>query len=238
MRRLTAIALLSLAAIAGGCGEEEKTADFGGGSAETAAPEAPAETTPAPPAPAGCEQAEQPEPKPDGGAKKPKGKLDASKKHTLVVQTNCGSFTIALDLKAAPKTSASLVSLAKSGFYKDTVFHRIVPDFVIQGGDPTGSGSGGPGYSTVDKPPRNAKYTKGVVAMAKSGQEPPGTAGSQFYVVTGADAGLPPEYAVVGKVTKGLDVVERIGKLGDPASGEAGTPTAVVVIQDVKARAS
>ena len=91
-----------------------------------------------------------------------------------------------------------MVSLARAGFFKKTIFHRIVPDFVIQGGDPTGKGTGGPGYKTVDKPPPGTKYTRGVVAMAKTQQEKPGTAGSQFYVVTGADAGLPPDYAVIG----------------------------------------
>ena len=85
---------------------------------------------------------------------------------------------------------------------------------MIQGGDPLGTGLGGPGYKVVEKPPANLAYTKGTVAMAKSSAEPPGTSGSQFYVVTGADAGLPPEYALVGKVDKGLDVVEQIGKEG------------------------
>ena len=88
---------------------------------------------------------------------------------------------------------------------------------MIQGGDPLGTGTGGPGYSVVEKPPANLAYTKGVVAMAKSSAEPPGSSGSQFYVVTGADAGLPPEYALVGKVSEGFDVVERIGKLGTPS---------------------
>ena len=108
---------------------------------------------------------------------------------------------------------------------------------MIQGGDPTASGSGGPGYSTVDEPPADAAYTKGVVAMAKTGQEAPGTAGSQFYVVTGEDAQLPPEYALLGKVTKGQDVADRIGQLGDPASGEAGTPLQPVVIEKARVRA-
>jgi cyclophilin family peptidyl-prolyl cis-trans isomerase len=124
-----------------------------------------------------------------------------------------------------------MVALAKSGFFKDTTFHRIAPGFVIQGGDPTGAGSGGPGYSTRDKPPPDAAYTKGVVAMAKTAAEAPGTAGSQFYVVTGADAGLPPEYALLGKVVKGLEVVERIGELGDPASGGEGRPLQPVVVE-------
>ena len=87
---------------------------------------------------------------------------------------------------------------------------------MIQGGDPLGTGTGGPGYSVDEKPPSNLAYTKGVVAMAKSSAEPPGRSGSQFYVVLGADAGLPPEYALVGKVSDGLDVVTRIGKLGTP----------------------
>ena len=104
---------------------------------------------------------------------------------------------------------------------------------MIQGGDPTASGTGGPGYSTRDEPPAGAAYTKGVVAMAKTGHEPPGTAGSQFYVVTGEDAGLPPEYAILGKVTEGLEVVERIGELGDPTTEE---PTQPVVVERARVR--
>src|SRR5207244_5060037 len=88
--------------------------------------------------------------------------------------------------------------------------------FIIQGGDPTASGTGGPGYLTVDKPPASARYTHGVVAMAKTPRQTAGTSGSQFFVVTGDDAQLPPEYALLGKVVKGLDVVDAIGKLGDP----------------------
>jgi cyclophilin family peptidyl-prolyl cis-trans isomerase len=120
-----------------------------------------------------------------------------------------------------------MVSLANAGFFDGTFFHRIVPGFVIQGGDPTGTGQGGPGYKTVDKPPKNAKYTLGVVAMAKTGTEKPGTAGSQFFVVTGNDAGLPADYAVLGKVVSGMDVVKRIGQLGDSSE----QPTFTVVIK-------
>ena len=118
----------------------------------------------------------------------------------------------------APKTANSFAFLAEEGFYDDLDFHRIVPEFVIQGGDPLGTGTGGPGYSVDEKPPANLAYTKGTVAMAKSSAEPPGRSGSQFFVVTGADAGLPPEYALVGKVSEGIDVVERIGNLGDPGT--------------------
>ena len=165
-----------------------------------------------------CRQVEAPAKRPDGGEQAPKQELDAAKTYQLVFETSCGAFTVTLDQKLAPKTAASLVSLAGKGYFDGTVFHRIVPGFVIQGGDPTQEGTGGPGYSTVDKPPATATYTKGVVAMAKSGAEAPGTSGSQFFVVTAEDAGLPPEYAVVGKVTTGLDVVEQIGTLGDPAT--------------------
>ncbi len=161
----------------------------------------------------GCEQVEAPKPK-QVSLKAPKQTLQKGEEVTAVVETSCGSFDIALDTERAPKTTNSFAYLAEEGFYDDLTFHRIVPEFVIQGGDPEGTGTGGPGYKVVEKPPANLAYTKGVVAMAKSSAEPPGTSGSQFYVVTGADAGLPPEYALVGKVSEGLDVVERIGKLG------------------------
>lgn len=233
MKRLLTLALVLLAAgLLAACGSSsEKTADIPSGDASTQASSSADEPTPPASAP-GCKQiAQAPKPKPDGGAKKPAQPLDDSKTWTLEFQTSCGNFTVTLDLKSAPKASASMVSLANAGFFKATIFHRIAPGFVIQGGDPTGSGMGGPGYSTVDKPPANAKYTKGVVAMAKTGAEPAGTAGSQFYVVTGADAGLPPDYAIIGKVTKGADVVDRIGQLG----GSDEQPTQVVELYDVKA---
>ena len=177
-----------------------------------------------------------PRPKKEGGQRKPTARLDPSKTYDVRIDTSCGSFTVRLDAKTSPRTSASFVALARRGFFDDTVFHRIVPGFVIQGGDPTGTGTGGPGYSTVDKPPADAAYTTGVVAMAKTGTEPPGTAGSQFYVVTGQDAGLPPEYALLGKVVKGIEVTQQIGELGDPASGGAGTPTKPVVIEKTVVR--
>jgi peptidyl-prolyl cis-trans isomerase B (cyclophilin B) len=175
----------------------------------------------------GCEDVDAPEPKPDGGQRPPREQLDASKTYQIALETNCGTFTIELDLDSAPKTAASFVALAENGFFDDTIFHRIVPGFVIQGGDPTGTGSGGPGYQTVDRPKPNARYTKGIVAMAKTPADPPGAAGSQFFVVTGEDVGLPPEYAVLGRVVDGLDVVERIGQLGDPETEE---PTQPVVV--------
>ena len=160
--------------------------------------------------------------------------LEEGKTYRLVMQTNKGSFTIELDRETAPCTSASFVSLANKGFFNGIKFHRIVPGFVIQGGDPTGKGSGGPGYSTVDVPPDDAKYTKGVVAMAKTPAEPAGTSGSQFFVVTADDSGLGPDYAVLGRVVEGLDVVEKIGKLGGPDE----RPTENVEIETVTVETS
>jgi cyclophilin family peptidyl-prolyl cis-trans isomerase len=162
---------------------------------------------------------------------KPTKRLDPAKTYDVLIATNCGSFTIRLAVKTSPATTASFASLVQKGFFSGTVFHRIVPGFVIQGGDPTGSGAGGPGYSTVDTPPASTRYTLGVVAMAKTGAEPPGTAGSQFFVVTAQNAQLPPDYAVLGRIVKGQPVVDKIGQLGDPASGSAGTPTETVEIE-------
>jgi cyclophilin family peptidyl-prolyl cis-trans isomerase len=169
----------------------------------------------------------QPKPRAGGNLKAPKGKLDARKTYRVTMTTNCGSFTITLDVRHSPHVAASFVSLVRAHYFDRTVFHRIVPGFVIQGGDPTVSGSGGPGYSTHDKVPANARYTLGVVAMAKTQAEPAGTSGSQFFVVTAPDIGLPPDYALLGKVTKGLAVIRTIGRLGDPATEK---PTVVVEI--------
>ena len=123
----------------------------------------------------------------------------------------------------------------EDGYFDDTIFHRIVPGFVIQGGDPTGKGSGGPGYTTVEPPPAGTSYVKYMVAMAKTASEPPGAAGSQFFVVTAPDAQLTADYAVLGKVTDGKDVVDRIGKLGDPSTQ---APTRSVVIQKMSVETS
>jgi peptidyl-prolyl cis-trans isomerase B (cyclophilin B) len=153
--------------------------------------------------------------------------LDKSKAHTVNVLTNLGSFDIRLDVGDSPCTTSSFASLVRKRFFDGTRFHRIVPGFVIQGGDPTATGTGGPGYSVRDVPPRNSLYTEGVVAMAKSASEPPGTSGSQFFVVTGVNAGLPPEYAILGVVTKGLKVVRKIGRLGNPVTEK---PTRRVVV--------
>jgi peptidyl-prolyl cis-trans isomerase B (cyclophilin B) len=156
--------------------------------------------------------------------------LDPAKTYTVTTRTNLGTFAFTLNVKDSPCTTASFHSLVGKQFFDGTIFHRIVPGFVIQGGDPTGTGEGGPGYTVVDTPPATAKYTKGVVAMAKTGAEAAGTSGSQFFVVTAADAGLPPDYALLGKVTSGLPVVERVGKLGNPATER---PTRRIVVRSM-----
>jgi len=162
----------------------------------------------------GCEQVPKPKPKHVSyGA--PKQTVKRGEELSARIETNCGDFTIALDTQRAPKTVNSFVFLSEKGFYDGLDFHRIAPGFVIQGGDPLGNGTGGPGYSVDEKPPANLSYTKGTVAMAKTSAEPPGRSGSQFYIVLAPDAGLPPEYALVGKVSEGMDVVDRIGKLGN-----------------------
>jgi peptidyl-prolyl cis-trans isomerase B (cyclophilin B) len=224
IRSLTAlIALLTMLVVAG-CGDDDSdSASKSGGGTETTAQ-----------SDQECAKVEAPAPKPDGGAKKPHLKLDPAKTTTVTFETSCGDFTITLDAEGAPNTAASFASLARSGFYDDTIFHRIVPGFVIQGGDPTGSGMGGPGYKTVDKPPATATYTKGIVSMAKTATEKPGTSGSQFYVVTAEDAGLPPEYAIVGEVTEGMDTVMRIEALGTPSE----QPSRPVVIEKATASES
>jgi peptidyl-prolyl cis-trans isomerase B (cyclophilin B) len=158
----------------------------------------------------GCEQAGAPAPK-DAKLKKPKEKLDPAKTYVATVRTNCGDFEITLDAERAPKTGGSFKHLVDEGFYDGLGFHRIVPGFVVQGGDPQGDGSGGPGYKVVEAPPKDLQYTKGVVAMAKTQIEEAGTSGSQFFVVTGEDAQLPPDYALLGKVTAGQEVVDLIG---------------------------
>jgi cyclophilin family peptidyl-prolyl cis-trans isomerase len=215
---------LIVALVLAGCGDDSSSSDTDANDPRTDATQPQEETTAG-----GCRAAEAPEPRKPGKHEKP-APLGAGDAYTLTFKTNCGDFAVQLDPEQSPRATASLVELARDDYFDNTVFHRIVPGFVIQGGDPTATGTGGPGYTTVDRPPPNARYTSGVVAMAKAGNEPPGAAGSQFYVVTGEDAGLPPDYAIVGNVSDGLDVVQQIGQLGDASE----QPTEAVVIEDVE----
>ena len=153
----------------------------------------------------------------------------------MTLETSCGSFTIRLDVRHSPRTAASFLTLARTGYFDRTIFHRIVPGFVIQGGDPTQTGGGGPGYSTVDRPPASTRYTEYKVGMAKTAAEPAGTSGSQFFVVTGPSVQLSPDYAVLGTVYVGRSVVDRIGRLGDPNTEQ---PTRVIEIERATVRVS
>jgi peptidyl-prolyl cis-trans isomerase B (cyclophilin B) len=148
--------------------------------------------------------------------------LDPNKKYVWKLDTSCGEIDIALDTEHNPKTTNSIAFLAKNKFFDGLFFHRVSAQVsVIQGGDPTGQGIGGAGYSVIEPPPEGTRYTRGIVAMAKSGQEATGTSGSQFFIVYGdAAANLPTDYAVVGEVVKGMSVVDKIAKTRNPTSPE------------------
>jgi peptidyl-prolyl cis-trans isomerase B (cyclophilin B) len=210
------IAILAIAAVAGIVVLiAQSGGDDGGGSEQASCKEVPAAA-----------------PKDVTGLQRPRQRLAAAKTYTATVATNCGAFAIELDTEEAPRTAASFVALARDGFYDGLGFHRIAPGFVIQGGDPKGDGTGGPGYKTRDKPPDDVVYSEGVVAMAKGGAEPAGTAGSQFFVVTAPDAGLPADYAVLGKVVRGMDVVKRIEAQAAPDTPQQGGPPVDPVVMD------
>jgi peptidyl-prolyl cis-trans isomerase B (cyclophilin B) len=223
--RHLAVLIASLALVAAGCGSSSDDES-------SATPAATATATPTVDLSNGCEQADKPAPKDPGKLKKPTAKLDKGKTYVATVSTSCGDFEITLDAKRAPKTGGAFKYLADQRFFDGTTFHRIVKDFVIQGGDPAGTGEGGPGYTVVEAPPSDLRYEKGVVAMAKTQTDPRGASGSQFFVVTGGGAAqLPPDYALLGKVTAGMDVVERInGVQADPSTGQ---PAFTVVIKSV-----
>lgn len=184
--------------------------------------------------PEGCEEVEAPEPDPID-LPRPTEAVPRGEPLAATMQTSCGEFVIELDTQGSPRTVSSFVYMAEEGVYDGTRFHRIVPDFVVQGGDPLGDGTGGAGYFIDEPPPQDVSYTRGVVAMAKGATDPPGRSESQFFVVVApADAGLPPDYAILGEVSEGMETVERIAALGDPQSGEVGTPLAPVVLESVE----
>lgn len=174
--------------------------------------------------PVACRRVPAPEPRSVPAHRKSTAMLSGQLRWTATVVTNCGTFEITLDAGRQPRTAGSFAALARSGFYDGLSFHRIARGFVIQGGDPTGQGVGGPGYSIVEQPPRDARYTHGVVAMAKKATDPDGTSGSQFFIVTGDDAQLPPQYALLGRVTAGLEVVDTIDDQPLESSDPQGSP--------------
>jgi peptidyl-prolyl cis-trans isomerase B (cyclophilin B) len=176
-----------------------------------------------------CRSVPAPTPKGAQSIPKPTLTLDPTKRYVVSFATNCGPIEIQLDVREAPRTAASFAYLVKSGFYNDLTFHRVAAGFVIQGGDPNGDGSGGPGYKVIEPPPSNMRYTLGTVAMAKTSSDPAGTSGSQFFIVTASDAPLPPQYALVGNVVGSFAGVERISKLptDPPQDGAPKTPVVI-----------
>jgi peptidylprolyl isomerase len=154
--------------------------------------------------------------------------IDPDKRYTATMETTLGTIVIALDAIKAPKTVNNFVFLARYHYYDSIVFHRIIKGFMCQGGDPEGSGRGGPGYKFADELPKAGQYQIGSVAMANAG---PNTNGSQFFIVSGASGvGLPPAYSLFGQVIKGLDVVETMHAV-PTASGDR--PKTDVVINSV-----
>jgi len=165
---------------------------------------------------AACPKANGSSPRTTSFAKPPPMCIDPNKTYTATMQTSQGGpITIALDPKKAPKTVNNFVVLARYHFFDGIAFHRIVPDFVIQGGDPKGNGQGGPGYNIPDELPQAGQYKIGSLAMANTSQ--PNTGGSQFFIITGQQGvQLQPQYSLFGQVTGGLDVVNKIAALGVP----------------------
>jgi peptidylprolyl isomerase len=164
-------------------------------------------------------------------APKPEDVLDAGASYTAVVRTSCGEFRMELLPKSAPQAVASFVFLARDHFFDGLTFHRIVPDFVIQGGDPEGTGAGGPGYTFANEIDKKLSMDHpGVLAMAHSSQ--PDSNGSQWFVTIGDDHSLDGQYTIFGSVTKGLNVVQKIGKV--PVGGQSSdSPTLTVYIEKV-----
>jgi cyclophilin family peptidyl-prolyl cis-trans isomerase len=161
-------------------------------------------------------------------------------KPVAVMTTSEGPLEIELAADTSPNVVAAFKKMASEGFYDGLTFHRIVKDFAIQGGDPEGTGMGGPETKTIDKVPADFKYTRGTVAMAKAGNEESGTAGSQFFIVPSDSAAdrLTPDYAVLGKVVSGLETVDKLNAV--ETTGEAGqeqsTPVNKVTIEKIEIR--
>jgi cyclophilin family peptidyl-prolyl cis-trans isomerase len=159
--------------------------------------------------------------------------IDQNKNYTALIKTNQGDITVALNAKDAPLTVNNFVFLAREGFYNNVIFHRVLPGFMIQGGDPTGTGSGGPGYKFPDEPPKG-KYEVGSIAMANSGAN---TNGSQFFICEGQQCtSLPPSYNLFGKVTAGQDIVTKIANVPKTTGGDGAQskPVTPIIINSIE----
>ncbi|WP_055108111.1 peptidylprolyl isomerase [Paenibacillus ihumii] len=226
--------LLSAILVISGCSKYSETKDEPG--KQQTGGKAAAQTTP----PAEPKSEPKPEPEPQKETMSwdnpPAMEIDTNKSYTAELTTTKGNFTIELFAKDAPKTVNNFVFLSRQGFYNDVIFHRIIESFMIQTGDPEGTGAGGPGYRFEDEQ-TDHKYEPGIVAMANAG---PDTNGSQFFICTGEDSvGLNkrPNFTIFGKVTEGMDVVADIAATpvqANPFTGEPSSPTETVQIKEIK----
>ena len=155
--------------------------------------------------------------------------VDPASSYTAVLNTSAGAITVALLVGEAPNTVNNFVFLARQGFYDNVIFHRTIEGFMIQGGDPTGTGGGGPGYRFPDEPVQRP-YARGVIAMANAGRN---TNGSQFFIMH-ADYPLPPNYTIFGQTVAGLETIDTIATAPTQPGGEGSTPISPVVIQSVE----
>ena len=158
--------------------------------------------------------------------------INPAASHTAIIRTNKGMMTLELFASEAPITVNNFVFLAREGFYDEVIFHRVIRDFMIQTGDPTGNGTGGPGYRFKDEPVRRS-YSRGIVAMANAG---PNTNGSQFFIVHGTNVGLPPAFTIFGQVTLGTDTLDQLANtpVRESATGELSVPTESLRIQSIE----
>ena len=164
-------------------------------------------------------------------ASPPPTTIDPAQTYTATVDTSAGAMTLELYAAEAPLTVNNFVFLAREGFYQDCQFHRVIKDFMIQGGCPKGDGTGGPGYQFQDEPVTR-RYVKGTLAMANAG---PNTNGSQFFIVHGNDVGLPPNYTIFGMLTDGEEVLDALANAPVQRSrgGEPSSPTERLVINNI-----
>lgn len=234
MRRATVLIVILLAALVlAACGKDDSAAKVT--TAATAPVTATATIAPRS-ARDGCRTVARPVPSQRADRRRPRRRLRRKQAYVAVLRTNCGTIRIRLAVRRAPKTTSSFAGLARNHFYDGLTFHRIARpggnDYVIQGGDPLGTGNGGPGYSVVEAPPRKTRYVRGVVAMAKTTAEARGTSGSQFFIVTARDARLPADYALLGRVVGDTSAVRRIAKLATDPQTEM--PIDPVVIASIR----
>lgn len=235
---LALVLVAGLAVVVGGGSDDQEVASTDTTVAETNTTAAAKKPVELPPVPAGASiTGDTPCPPADGSAsrtttfaKPPPPCVNVAKTYQAEIQTTKGSLLVDLDVKNATKTVNNFVVLARYKFFDGIAFHRIIPGFVIQGGDPQQTGTGGPGYRFDDELPKPGSYKVGSLAMANSG---PNTNGSQFFIVTG-DAGtsLQPQYSLFGQVTQGLDVVKAIEATGIPGTQD-GKPSEVVKINSI-----